>query len=239
MNRANLAPAQESFDAAKQQREAMLAICRKVHDILTGYYAFSEVPNFNSFLMPPTERLGLAGMVYCEESPATDEVFIGMQFGRALTENVSLEPSLSNHCLAVIAEETSHLQGILDACTGNHAISILDLEILGEIDRFLCLMHWNTMPALCGLPFLATRWDNLHDICDVVFAGDRFGGQPPKPLYLDAEALALRHLQTAFKANWNSSRFDFTHSNKEAAQYLSKVRQHLFKPLKQAQQKAS
>jgi HEAT repeat protein len=53
----------------------------------------------------------------------------------------------------------------------NQQVRLNLIETLGEIDRFLCLMHWNSESSHQKIN---KNWKNLHQICDEVFQGNRF-----------------------------------------------------------------
>lgn len=235
---------------SKPERPLVAHYCDASYHILSSYYCYSEKPHFDSFLLPACADLGNAGRVLLEHDTTTNELFLGLQFGLGLEENLpamtghknqnSLQ--ISGHLLAVIAEETSHLQALCDAARLEVGISRLDLEVLGEIDRFLTLMHWNglvgrAMPWAAlkkhtdlHFPPLPNVWRNLHDLCDFMFSGQRFG-ENTDPLYFDVEALALQHLKKAFVKEWDCTRTDFTRVSIGAQIYLQSMRASFFRPL--------
>ena len=210
---------------------SVVTFCNASHKILSSYYGYVEKPVFEAFLLPANAELGNSGRVLLEHDSATNELFLGLQFGTELelllAELTQNNQPLSGHVVAVIAEETSHLQALFDAVRIEAGISILNLEVLGEIDRFLTLMHWNT---LSGQPPLSYQWRNLHDLCDFMFSGERFG-EKTNPLYFDVEALALQHLKKAFAKEWDYTRTDFARVSKEAQSYLQQLRASFFKSL--------
>lgn len=207
-------------------QRTLTSLCRAAHGILSRYYGFSHTPDFGLFLLPACESLGTGGRVLYEHVGATDELFVGLQFGEPLARACEdARAPISAQVLAVIAEETSHLTALLDGAAQERAISILGLEVLGEIDRFLTLMHWNAVHPAAPLP---NGWRNLHDVCDFMFTGERFGKEVD-PLYFDAEALALGHLKRAFADRWDNSRTDFSYVSPHAGRYLSQVRSSLYR----------
>ena len=191
-----------------------------VHSILSQYYGWSTPPDFSSFLMEPQASLGVGGQVaFLAEG---DDLSIGIQFGRDLWKTLEEAP-LSSHTLGVLAEETSHFLLCIDAFRHKSPITLLELETLGEIDRFLVLLHWAAWSPP-QMPPLGREWQNLHHLCDHVFTGDRFEMGPNTSLYVDAESLAFSHLQSAFKDVWDNSSFNPRSIPKGAVFYLQALR---------------
>jgi hypothetical protein len=193
--------------------------CETAIEILSRYYQFHGIPKISHFLLPLSETTEISGRVLFEEIDL--DFFIGIQFGSCLCTEILNSEFISIHQAAVIAEESSHFQLISDAVKHKSQISILELEVLGEIDRFLCLMHWNQWNLNHQIKY---KWKNIHQICDAVFQGDRFQLENPD-LYVKAEHLAFRHLKNAFSDEWDSTNYDFSNINPKASRYLSQFRQ--------------
>jgi hypothetical protein len=204
-------------------------LCQSSHHILSQYYKFTDTPPFAAFMLPDSESLGVGGQVLLEEQPEAGEVFLGLQFGSILVSEMQrLEREkalLPCHHLAVIAEETSHLQLFIDTAQRDSSVTTLELEMLGEIDRFLVLMHWDAFSQV--LP-LNRKWRNFHDLCNTLFEGERFRSDTAE-IYKDAETLAFSHLRNAFARHWDQSLVDFQLVNREAQQYLWKLREDVLK----------
>jgi len=200
--------------------------CIQILKILEKYYHFSTTNSIQEFLIPPSSSIPEhSGQILFEEDKENEEFFIGVQFGTKIMNEFENNETISINSLSVLSEEMSHFKLLLDTVLNNTSISMLELEMLGEIDRFLCLMHWNQESSLQKL---ALTWQNLHDICDAVFIGDRFFGENKK-LYIDAEALAFKHLKLAFKDDWDATYYDFSKINGKAKNYLATMRKNLLR----------
>lgn len=195
--------------------------CEAAIEILSKYYRFCGVSKISHFLLPLSESVGSSGRVLVEE--VDSDIYIGIQFGSGFCGENMNSNFLSLHQVAVIAEESSHFQLISDAINQKTQISILELEILGEIDRFLCLMHWNQENLNHQIQH---KWKNIHQICDLVFQGDRFQLENTD-LYVKAEHLAFKHLKNAFSDEWDSTNYDFSNINPKASRYLSEFREKM------------
>jgi hypothetical protein len=224
-------------------------LCRRAHGILAPYYAWhSAAPEFDAFLVAPEARLGRGGAVLLEEDAEGDSLFLGICFGEQLAREAAhraahgSEPGL--HAVAVVAEETSHFMTLVEAADRGVAVSRLDLETLGEIDRFLALLHWGgqdgegtegkegsegtTAHAGGGRPNASAeqaRLLSIRDVCDAVFTGERFAPGPDASVYVEAEARAFSHLRRAFARRWDDRGFDARRVDPDAARYLEDVRE--------------
>lgn len=200
---------------------------KSAKNILLRYYEVSLSLNVHSFVLPCEEKLKKSGRVLCEpvENDA-NEFFIGIQFGGELEgefDNVK-ESFLSSQSVGVLAEEISHFLLLSEALDKSVSLSHLDLEVMGEIDRFLVLMHWNTLSQYPKNIY--QQWKNIHDICDHVFM-ERVIGNKESDLYIKAEQCAFLHLQRAFKKEWDASLLDTQTISREAKMYLSNLRNQL------------
>jgi hypothetical protein len=159
------------------------------------------------------------GQVFIEE--LEEEVFIGIQFAKEIVGHMTTSQEVTPHDVSVLAEELSHFKFLADVVENEAKTSLLILETMGEIDRFLCVMHWNHM-AMENAKF-TNHWKNIHEICDYVFTGDRFHHKDKK-LYIDAENLAFKHLKAAFADKWDCTHYNFSEINQSAQNYLQPLR---------------
>lgn len=211
----------ESYKAKK-----IITGCENLLKILSQYYCFHDCDSIEKYVLPPSNQIpDHCGQILFEENIENDEFFIGIQFGKDIIGDFENNDFVSLNSVAVASEEISHFKVILDIVQLNSEISLLEIEMLGEIDRFLCLMHWNEMNSQQKIN---RSWKNLHDICDEVFVGERFIGVNDQ-LYIEAEALAFRHLKEAFSKEWDSSYYDFSKVNDKAKNYLSQMRKFILR----------
>lgn len=203
----------------------LLTSCNYLIKILAKYYSFYNEESIDSYVIPSSENIAAnCGQTLFEENYENNEIFIGIQFGENIIHEVENSSFISLNSLAVLSEEISHFKCIVDSITLNSNISKLDIEMLGEIDRFICLMHWNQLKISPKLNF---EWKNLHNICDLVFQGERFSSN--NPLYIEAECLAFKHLKQAFSHDWDATNYDFSTVNNKAKNYLTKLRSSILK----------
>lgn len=209
-----------------RNQSKLFSSCNHLINILSSYYNFyNQDPIENYLISAPTGELHAnCGQTLFEENSESNELYIGIQFGEYIIDEIENNEFISLNSLAVISEEVSHFKIIIDSVILNSSISKLEIEMLGEIDRFICLMHWNQLKIN---PKLTNNWKNLHDICDLVFQGNRFVSEDN--IYREAEGLAFKHLKKAFMNNWDSSYFDFSKIDNQAKEYLSKLRENLLK----------
>lgn len=192
-------------------------------NILRSYYGSSHLPLVLQCLRAPVDELGDAGRVlFREASDAEETVELGLEFGTSLHARLERATAeLLPHDLAVVAEELSHMNLLIDACSSGGTVSRLDLEVLGEIDRFLVLMHWNASSTERPL---ARDWKNLDQLSDALFSGPRFAAGSDARLYVMAEGSAFAHLRRAFGRAWDASRPDFGKVDAHARDYLQWLR---------------
>lgn len=201
-------------------------LCRQAHSIFSSYYQLSDdEPDFEAFLLAPREALGRGGAVLLEEDTPADStdgdgtLSLGLCFGTGLADDLVHGNETSLHAVAVVAEETSHFLTLVEAAKRETMVSRLELETLGEIDRFLALLHWHQDSRL-----------SVHALCDVMFEGERFQKDTHLPLYVEAEARAFLHLRRAFAGVWENRGVDPRRVNTDAARYLREVREHILRP---------
>lgn len=200
--------------------EHLFSAIKVVSEILSAYYTYSfeKLAEINSFVMPACHKLGDHGQLLCDEDK--DELFLALRFGTEL-ERVFDQEAPQTHHVAVVAEEVSHFLMCADAAARNSSVSLLELEIQGEIDRFLCLLHWN---SVAPLPLsLEMNFPNIQTLCEHVFQGPRFKNEGAE-LYIDAEAQAFLHLKRAFRNEWDNSFFDEKKFVSSARNYLNHLR---------------
>jgi hypothetical protein len=200
------------------------SLCRRAHDILAGYYDLSpEEPDFDAFLLSPREVFGNGGAVLLEEDEdETGEgggaLSLGLCFGTGLADGLLREEGATLQTVAVVAEETSHFLTLAEAARRDVGVSRLELETLGEIDRFLALLHWNQNTPV-----------SARSLCDAMFEGHRFAPGTQLALYVEAEARAFLHLRRAFADVWENRAIDTQRINSEASRYLRDVRENMLR----------
>lgn len=213
----------KAIDTNEYLREDLNSLCTTSLQILSDYYEFQSCPSITNFLLPKTEDFQHSNVLF-EEHEA--EFYIGIQFSHQIfndvltIKNSPFKKYIPINTASVIAEETSHLKFILDAIEQNKKFSLIDIEMFGEIDRFLCLMHWNFKHQTLKIQHC---WRSLHDICDIMFSGHRFMHHNID-LYIEAEKRAFYHLKNAFQNIWDNTFCDFSTIDHSAKTYLKKLR---------------
>lgn len=183
--------------------------------VLNSYYRFEETQDLSAFMLPHLLDLRMHGRVLFDHDQAGDLV-IGFQFGQEFVDSMASFNNVTElplHQLCVLAEELSHFYLLCDAYKSQSQLSQLDVEVMGEIDRFLVL-----------LAFAKPEWRNLHDVCDAVMRGTTRFADPKNELYIKAEGLAFKHLKLAFMHCWDNSRFEFEKIDARAVNYFSMLR---------------
>jgi hypothetical protein len=199
--------------------ETSASFFQSILSIFHSYYQFQSIPEVQEFVLPPNENLSGLGRILFEEQE--DYFFLGIQFSKEIYEKLKNPNLMTVNDISVVAEELSHFKFLADVAENSSQTNLLILESMGEIDRFLCMMHWNYHNHLEHK--IEQCWNNFHELCDFVFTGDRFYGEN-KNLYIAAENLAFRHLKEAFSQNWDNSHVNFSKINPSAKSYLSKLR---------------
>jgi hypothetical protein len=151
-----------------------------------------------------------------QEDTDEDTLFLAIALGERIVKGLK-DKSPNAHQMAVLAEEVSHFLLIREAAQVGAQVSLLELEILGEIDRFLILLH-NLMPQ------------NLEEMCDIVFRDRIFREGVSSELYWKAEAKAFAELKIAFSHIWDASRCDVQRVDLKAAAHLRQFRHSLLRP---------
>ena len=211
------------MDNTYKNENNLIKHCERALKILAAYYNFNSIPNIQNFLLAPSETPHCDGQVLFEE--CENEFFIGIQFAKEIHTRVQQNTLLSAHHVSVIAEELSHFKFLADVVDKETQTNLLTIETLGEIDRFLCVMHWNESlhNSENDTSKINVKWKNIHQICDTVFTGDRFQ-KGDKKLYIEAENLAFKHLKEAFADKWDCSYYNFSAISKPARNYLTDLR---------------
>jgi hypothetical protein len=173
------------------------------------------------------ETLGTGGQILVCESAG--ELEVGIQFGTLVEAAIVGDPGLIGaHELGVVAEEISHFNALMQAAAGVGNISALDLEVLGEIDRFLVFLHarqivsgsWTSAAAPADLEGVS-----IAQLFDLLFEKRRFScSESASEVYFMAEALALNHLKRAFTHCWMHSKVDESRCDRKARSYLIELR---------------
>jgi hypothetical protein len=151
-----------------------------------------------------------------DEKPETDEAFIAIEFPVSIRNEVDSKSLLTAQNLSIVCEELSHFFHVTNAAQENYSISVLDLETIGEIDRFLCFMHWNDFFPNQSM---AKKHENCLELCDMLFVHRTFQTSN-EPLYFDAESRALHHIKKAFSHCWTKRWIDTSKFDSFARAYL-------------------
>ncbi|MBM3382844.1 MAG: hypothetical protein FJY29_10425 [Betaproteobacteria bacterium] len=155
--------------------------------------------------------------VLIDEVSEQETVFFSIELPRVLKTTLTSNSVIEMQALSVIGEEVSHFFHLVDAAQRERAVSVLQLEALAEIDRFLLFLHWNTFhPQLC----LTKNFQNCSQVCDTLFEQREFKSSDPE-MYRDAEALALHHLRRAFSHCWTHRHIDTSRFDPNVQSYLS------------------
>jgi hypothetical protein len=158
--------------------------------------------------------------VLIDEVIEQETVYLSIELPRELKDTLSAAVEIEPQALSVIGEEVSHFFHLVVAAQRERAVSVLQLEALAEIDRFLMFLHWNAFhPNI----LLNRNFQNCAQVCDTLFEQREFNSNT-HTLYREAETLALHHLRKAFSHRWTQSHFDSRVFDPGAQAYLS----HLF-----------
>lgn len=197
-----------------------------VSKFFNEFYLHDAPPDPLDFLLSPDPELAYGGQILVHESEGSLE--LGIQFGTELHAAFSKPCLIGKHEIGIVSEEISHFLNLYAAASSRSRLSLLDLEVFGEIDRFIAFIY--SRRILMDLPFagpnpvpLASL--SLAGLCESLFARRLFScAEERLPLYLKAETLALKHLQRAFEHRWNDSSLDDTVFDERARTYLSALR---------------
>jgi hypothetical protein len=204
-------------------------ICN-LSNFFNEYYLRDSAPNPTDFLLSPDPSLALGGQILVHESEGSLE--IGIQFGNELHEAFTCPARIGAHEFGIVSEEISHFLNLYAAASSQSSLSVLDLEVFGEIDRFIAFIYskkiltdlkrndTSPLPKVLQMNSLS-----LAGLCESQFANRFFScTHETLPLYLQAETLALKHLQRAFGHRWNDSYLDNNAFDLRARAYLSDLR---------------
>jgi hypothetical protein len=200
----------------------------------SALYSAADLLPSASFLVEPTEPLGRGGEVLVRQDG--DECFLGLRFGTDLMSRFD-SSCWTHHDLGVVAEEVSHLHALQLAAFHETTLSALDLEVLGEIDRFLVFLLGPGRAFFTGVPN-SDQGCILDAVCELLFerrtfptnpnlsqpAGNR-SAQPATDLasYIKAEAIAFKHIRRAYAQDW-TSHHQSDNSYPQARSYFCTVR---------------
>jgi hypothetical protein len=194
------------------------------------FYLHDSPPDPTDFLLSPDPALALGGQILVHESEGNLE--LGIQFGTKLHEAFATPSQIGAHEFGIVSEEISHFLNLYAAANSQSRLSLLDLEVFGEIDRFIAFIYskriltdLNMNVATPPSNSLLMNSLSLAGLCESQFANRLFScAQENLPLYLKAETLALKHLQRAFEHRWNDSYLDASAFDERARSYLSELR---------------
>jgi len=193
-----------------------------------------SLPDPTDFLLSPDPALALGGQILVHESEGNLE--LGIQFGTKLHEAFATPSQIGAHEFGIVSEEISHFLNLSAAANSQSRLSLLDLEVFGEIDRFIAFIYSKKiltdlkMNEACPPPDSLPRLMQMNSVslaglCESQFANRLFScTHETLPLYLQAETLALKHLQRAFEHHWNYSYLDASAFDERARAYLSELR---------------
>ncbi len=191
------------------------------------FYAQSsrDIPCPSGFVMHPESSLGSGGQVLFQEQE--DGVDLGLRFGCHLVD-AFLQGQIGDHELGVVAEEVSHFRLIAEAAERESTLSPLDLEVWGEIDRFITLLVWPSWSKLAAQTAVSAE-RSVGPLCETLFSERGFDrvNASDLHLYFKAESLALKHIQRAFPNGWSDNSTPAFHDLQQARRYFSGVQQLL------------
>lgn len=151
-----------------------------------------------------------------DDSSDVDAAFVAIEFPDELKNSVVANDNIQTQDFSVVSEEVSHFFHLLRCAEDNSKISILEMETLAEIDRFICFLHWNDFyPQLA----MKDRLENCLQLCDLLFE-NRYFTSANEQLYRDAESHAFHLLKRAFAHCWNRRWLDTSRFDPLARSYL-------------------
>jgi hypothetical protein len=205
-----------------------------ISKFFSEFYLHDALPDPKDFLLSPDPALALGGQILVHESEGTLE--LGIQFGTKLHEAFATPSQIGAHEFGIVSEEISHFLNLYAAANSQSSLSLLDLEVFGEIDRFIAFIYSKRIltdlninvanpPPNSPPNSLLMNSLSLAGLCESQFANRLFScAQETLPLYLKAETLALKHLQRAFEHRWTDSYLDASAFDERARSYLSELR---------------
>jgi hypothetical protein len=215
-------------------RRNLYSAVRSAELFLAKLYGFELDLKCEDFITKIDENLGPHGRVLVSQQPASSgqeyqsntELQLGIEFGAELVQNLwkkdnsHVSQSLSISSMAIVIEEVSHFHLLTHAAFTQNPVSLLELEILGEIDRFVSLLYWNSWNNIFPL---SKSWTNISQLCEELFGGIRFQKQTD-PIYFQAETSAFKHLKSAFECIWDHSNLDVSFVPIKTINYLRNLR---------------
>ncbi|MEY4066050.1 MAG: hypothetical protein RIR26_2258 [Pseudomonadota bacterium] len=180
---------------------------------LNAFYA--QRPNLNIFDFIQYAQHN-SPRVLIDDSSQSDACFIAIEFPSVFKSDDTVLQRDRVQTLSVICEEVSHFFHLVHAAEREMPLSALQLEALGEIDRFVCFLHWNAFFPALSLP---QGIDNCSDAVELLFEKRSFNTSREE-LYIEAESLAFFHLRRAFSHCWTHRYFDATRFDNRAREYI-------------------
>jgi hypothetical protein len=178
--------------------------CTYIQRILSEIYPdLHQFEEFSNLILKPDTGLTGNSRVLFEETDSAQDFFLGVYFSSNIVESFHTE-DISLDALSVLAEETSHLLALADTVLAGGQTSLLSLEILGEIDRFLVFFYHFSVVENGPV--------KLMEIKDLLFAQRSFRSQMSDgelTRYQLAETTALVFLQSALNQHWHSKYLDW------------------------------
>ena len=179
-------------------------LCLYTQEVLREVYQdLHFVEDFCPYILPKDSGLAGSSRVLFEEESESSDLFLGIHFCASLRTSIE-ENGHSLQTLSVVAEETSHFLALADTASRGGQTSLLNLEVLGEIDRFLVFCHRFSFGGRTPL--------KLQAVLDLLFEQHplREGLSPEETLrYQEAEHLAFHYLKSAFGNTWSQSHVDW------------------------------
>jgi hypothetical protein len=171
------------------QDHALDAICLHVQSIYESLYGnIWRVESFQPFFVEQAQAEMERSCVLFQQHP--EDIFLGLQFPKSVAAGAmcgELTP------LSVVAEEVSHFLALGQASEMSGKTSLLELEILGEIDKFCSLLFWfyhqKHSPEISSC---------IDEIFNLQFASRHFHNNMEEEVqerYLHAEIKAKKHLR--------------------------------------------
>jgi hypothetical protein len=160
-----------------------------------------------------------SAQVIIEENHQSDTLYLAVVFPDELKKNFESTGQLNPQTLSIVCEEVSHFFHLTSAAINESQISVLQLETLAEIDRFVSFLYWNTFhPEISLRPSV----ESCHQVCDLLFEQRKFVCED-KNLYQDAENIAFLHIQRAFSHCWTNQHFDARRFDSRARDYIANL----------------
>jgi len=183
---------------------------------LNAFYAQRPALNIFDFIQYAHHQ---SPRVLVDDSSHPDACYIAIEFPSEFKSDGRVLQREPVQSLSVICEEVSHFFHLVNAAEREIPLSALQLEALGEIDRFVCFLHWNAFFPALSLPH---GIDNCSDAVELLFENRTFIAAQ-RELYAEAESLAFFHLRRAFSHCWTHRYFDSSRFDARAREYISSL----------------